>query len=114
MLGAMAGAWAAVLYLCAAWIFDLLAAPAAGTIVSGMVLGLGLCGLLGPADDLYNQIWHRALKTGLLTACAGMAAGGAAFALIWLLSTALGAEAAQWIFLPIFLGICGGVRCACS
>lgn len=107
--GAVAGAWAAVLYLLVAWALGPFDAPATATIMPGMALGLGLAGLLGPVDDLNNRVWRRALRTSLVAAGLGMVSGGMVFALMWLLAPALGVAAAQWIFLPLLAGICGAI-----
>ena len=73
LLGAVAGIGGAFMYLGVSWLLDLPGSPAAATIVPGMALGLGLCGLLGPVDDLYNCYWRRALKSGAFAAVMGMA-----------------------------------------
>lgn len=109
LLGAVAGVWGAFMYLGVSWLLELLGSPAAATIVPGMALGLGLCGLLGPVDDIYNCYWRRALKTGAFAAAMGMAAGGIGFALMWLLASGLGSGAAQWISLPLLMGAFGAL-----
>lgn len=107
--GAVAGAWAAVLYLATAWVLALFDLPMAGTVIPGMALGLGLGGLLSPIEDLYNRIWKRALRSALIGAGLGAAAGGVIFLLVNLLSPIWGEDTALLIFLPLLLGICGAI-----
>ena len=107
--GAVAGVWAAVLYLLVAWAVAPFNAPVLEAVISGMALGLGLGGVLGAVNDLYNRVWSRALRAGGLAAGLGMVAGGVVFFLMGLLAPELGAETAQGIFLPLLLGMCGAI-----
>lgn len=107
--GAAAGTSGAVLHMFSLWILTPFESSIVTAAISGMALGLGLGGLLGPVEDLVNRVWNRALKSGLIAAIVGMVSGGAAFALIWVSSPTLGAQAAYWIFLPLLFGVCGAI-----